>query len=275
MKKLNVIGWLCMVLWLLASCSSSKVATNKSLSELEGESIVTGLIANAPNYEAIDAKMKFNLHVNGKDISVGGNLRMKKDDVIQLSLVGFGIIEGGRIEFTKDEVLIMDRINKQYIRVPYAELDFLSNAGIDFFTLQALFWNELIVPGVEHVSTSELSSFTVKKEDAQAVLMGKSTRKLSYRFYASLEEGVLEKTEISAKSPYCLDWSYRDFKTVEGKSFPSVMDIRMEGLKKETNVQIRLGSISTDTDWETRTKVSKKYKEVTVDDILSHIMKLK
>ena len=52
------------------------------------------------------------------------------------------------------------------------------------------------------------------------------------------------------------------------------MDIQLEGLKKPATASIRLGSLSTDTDWETRTKVSKRYKEVTAEDILDRILRL-
>lgn len=276
MKNLTVCRWLGIVaVLLLASCKSSKVTTGTNdLNGLEGEKFVTGVLANASNCDALSTKMKFSLNVNGQKISVGGNLRMKKDDVIQLSLVGFGFVEGGRIEFTKENVLVVDRINRQYARIPYSKLGFLKEAEIDFYTLQALFWNELILPGKNHVTPSNASSFSVRKEENQAVLLGKSSRKLSYRFFTSLSTGALEKTEISAKSPYRLNWGYQDFVSLKGKAFPSVMDIQLEGLKKPATASIRLGSLSTDTDWDTRTKVSKRYKEVTAEDILDRILRL-
>lgn len=275
MKRLTVWGWLgIMTILLFASCKSSKVATVNDLNGLEGEKFVEGVIANTPDCQTISAKMKFALNVNGQKISVGGNLRMKRDDVIQLSLVGFGFVEGGRIEFTKEDVLVIDRINRQYVRIPYSKLGFLKEAEIDFHTLQALFWNELIFPGKEHVTSSNASSFTVRKEENRAVLSGKSSRKLSYRFFASLSTGALEKTEISAKAPYGLNWNYQDFVPLDDKAFPSVMNIRLEGLEKPATVSIHLGNMSTDDNWETRTKVSKRYKEVTAEDILDRILRL-
>lgn len=275
MRNLKVWGWIGgLAILLLASCRSSKVATRNDLKEAEGEMFVTAMIDNVPDCRTLSAKMKFALEVNGKTFSIGGHLRMKKDDVIQLSLVGFGIVEGGRIEFTEEDVLVVDRINRQYARIPYAELKFLKEEGIDFYTLQALFWNELVLPGEKHVTASEASSFTVRKEEEQAVLSGRSSRKLSYRFFASLSTGALEKTEISAASPYSLNWEYRDFVPLSGKIFPSVMEIRLKGLKKQAVVSLRLGNLSTEDDWETRTQVSKRYKEVTADDIIARILKL-
>lgn len=275
MKKLTVWGWIGMMsVLLLASCKSSKVTTVNGMEELEGEKFVAGVIANTADCPTVSTKMKFALNVDGQKIAVGGNLRMKRDDVIQLSLVGFGFVEGGRIEFTRDDVLVIDRIHRQYARIPYSKLEFLKAAEVDFYTLQALFWNELILPGKEHVTASDASSFTVRKEEGRALLAGKSSRKLSYRFFASLSTGALEKTEISTKSPYRLSWSYRDFMPLGGKAFPGGMDVRLEGLKKPATVSIQLGNVNTDAGWETRTKVSKRYKEVTAEDILDRILRL-
>lgn len=86
------------------------------------------------------------MQVGAQDLTLTGNLKMKRDDVIRLQLMAFGFVEAGRLEFTKDYVLIMDRINKQYLKVPYNQLDFLRNSGLNFYSLQALFWNELFQP---------------------------------------------------------------------------------------------------------------------------------
>ncbi len=276
MKNMTFIGWLgALSLLLMTACTSSKKMTsNANLSELNGTKFVEGVIQNTPDCENIQAKMKFAFELNGQKISVGGNLRMKKDDVIQLALVGFGIVEGGRFEFTKDEVLVIDRIHRQYVRASYDEFPFLKEAGIDFYTLQSLFWNELILPGKEHVTRSNASSFTVQKKENQAVLIGKPTRKLNYRFFTSLTTGVLEETEISTRNAYSLHWNYQDFLPLGNKAFPSQMNIQLKGLSKPANVSIRLGNLNTDAEWETRTEVSNRYKEVTVKDIIDRILRL-
>lgn len=82
---------------------------------------------------------------DGKQISCGGSLKMKRDDVIQLSLTFLGF-EVGRLEFTPKDGLVVDRIHKQYSRASYAEVDFLRQAGLDFYTLQSLFWSKSSPP---------------------------------------------------------------------------------------------------------------------------------
>ena len=47
-----------------------------------------------------------------------------------------------------------------------------------------------------------------------------------------------------------------------------------EGPKKEVKLGIKLNYLRHETDWETRTEVSNKYREVTVDEILRRFMSL-
>ena len=94
-----------------------------------------------------------------QDLTLTGNLKMKRDDVIRLQLMAFGFVEAARLEFTKEYVLIMDRINKQYLRVPYDYLAFMRNSGINFYSLQALFWNELFQPGEEKLTEEKLDNY--------------------------------------------------------------------------------------------------------------------
>ncbi len=205
-------------------------------------------------------------------MGVTGNLRMLKDDVIQLSIVGFGIMEVGRLEFTRDYVMVIDRINKQFVKVPYAEVDFLAAAEVDFFTFQALFWNELTLPSASHVATSQAGEFAVTQQETQTLLTAQTEGLLSYRFFTQPETAHLVRTEIGTGSTrLCCD--YQTFSAFHEQSFPTTITLSVEGTKKAIALDMRLSSMSDATDWETRTALSSKYKEVSPTDLLAKMMK--
>ena len=77
---------------------------------------------NAQTTRFVTSKVKFSVEVGNRQMTLTGNLKMKRDDVIRLQLMAFGFVEAGRLEFTQDYVLIVDRINKQYLKVPYAHI---------------------------------------------------------------------------------------------------------------------------------------------------------
>lgn len=261
---------------LLAACRSSRPAGGKpsttAVSDLEH---VERVIAQAPQATCVNAKMRFSLQLGNKDFSIGGNFRMKKDDVIQLSLVGFGIIEGGRIEFTRDSVLLLDRIHQQYVSVAYRDVRFLREAQVDFYTLQALFGNELVLPGLPHVTQAEASGFEVTHEQGDAVLAARQgNRRLAYRFVTSLVTGLLEQTSISSGSGYTLKWSYGDFVDLAGAKYPSFQKVELSGLRVPAVMTISLNRIATDDGWATRTQVSKRYQRISGDEFIKMLMQM-
>ncbi|MDE6722525.1 MAG: DUF4292 domain-containing protein [Bacteroidaceae bacterium] len=90
------------------------------------------------------AKVKVRLRQGDKDISTTGSLRMRYDDVIQITLVDpiLGIAEVGRLELSPDNVLVIDRLNKRYVSTTYEEFSSLKNNNIDFDKIQDFFWQE-------------------------------------------------------------------------------------------------------------------------------------
>ena len=116
---------------------------------------------NAVYTKSISSKIDFSISWGGKDINVGGKLQMRRDEVIRIQLnIPIIGMEAGRLEFTKDYVLIMDRIHSEYVKADYTQVDFLKDNGLNFYALQALFWNQLFVPGQTKVTDALLKQFT-------------------------------------------------------------------------------------------------------------------
>lgn len=134
----------------LASCRSSKKAAEGAASGVTNptETVVTNpadkptkSVAAGTNFTS---KVKVTITQNDKNISTTGTLRMRYDDVIQITLVDpfLGITEVGRMELSPDNVLIIDRINKRYVSTTYDEFDVMKKNSIDFQTVQEYFWRE-------------------------------------------------------------------------------------------------------------------------------------
>jgi hypothetical protein len=221
--------------------------------------------------------MKFTVEYGPQQVSLTGNLKMKRDDVIRLQLMAFGFVEAARIEFTRDYVLIMDRINKQYLKAPYAHVSFLRNSGINFYTLQALFWNELFVPGREGVDQAALDRFAASLGDDEVVI-SLEDGKMNYSWLANQNSGRITMANIAYRDPFKgntqLNWDYKSFGTLASKSFPNQMDVTLTTPEKEIKLGIKLNYLGTESDWEPRTTVSDKYREVMIDDILRRFMAL-
>lgn len=118
---------------ILAACSTSrKVAGDVSPSK-QKVAWKTG--------ECIVAKTSIHLSDNTKklDVSVNGTLRMKRDDVVQLSATYLFGIQVGTLEITPEAVTIISRATRQYAILSYEELSSLTGRALSFDDLQDIF----------------------------------------------------------------------------------------------------------------------------------------
>ena len=283
MKSLRImkLAVAAMTIAMVASCGGStrKVVNETPYAQtvVQKQEFLQKVSDNAQHARFVTSKVKFSVEVGAQQLTLTGNLKMKRDDVIRLQLMAFGFVEAGRLEFTKDYVLIMDRINKQYLRVPYNQLDFMRNSGLDFYALQALFWNELFQPGKTRMTDEMLKSYTTDMEADDAVISMESG-KLSYRWLADKSNALVKMANILYKDRYRgnyqLNWDYLDFKQNGRKKFPMDHKVKFTTPDKEVKFEMMLNYMGADEDWEPRTEVSGKYRQVTVDEILRRFMAL-
>lgn len=264
---------------LMTSCKSKQVAvdqTQPSTISIQKQQQLQTVLDNNQNALFITSKIKFSVSVGSQDISLTGNLKMKRDDVIRLQLMAFGFVEAARLEFTKDYVLIMDRINKQYLKAPYEHVSFLRNSGLNFYSLQSLFWNELFQPGTEKVTDDMLKYFKAE-DNGNGMTLSITKNNLDFSWLTTPEFQISQATVTyndKLRGVTGLKWNYSDFQKVDGKSFPSKNAILFATPNKEINIKMNLNHIGNDSDWETRTEVPGKYRQMSVDDILRRFMAL-
>jgi hypothetical protein len=265
-----------------ASCGSKKVVqqqTKPVVADTEETRLLDKVKETAQTSKFITSKVKFTVEVGPQTITLTGNLKMKRDDVIRLQLMAFGFVEAARLEFTKDYVLVMDRINKQYLKAPYISIDFLRNSGLNFNSLQAMFWNELFQPNRTTLSPEDMQKFKTALDGGDAIVSFEDT-KIDYSWLVEPESGrikmanILYKDRLNGNSQ--LNWDYKEFSPIEdsNKLFPSDMGVVLTTQKKEVKLGIKLNYIGRESEWETRTEVSNKYREVTIDEILHRFMSL-
>ena len=263
----------------VAACRSTKVVgpvKSATADYAEKKEFMHKLSDNTPSAKFITSKIKFKVHMGVQDISLTGSLKMKRADVIRLQLMAFGFVEAGRMEFTKEYVLIMDRINKQYLKVPYEQLSFLRNSGINFYSLQAMFWNEIFMPGTTKVSDKDLDKYETVPDGNDLIISYERTP-LSYKWLAEKSSGNLKMANVQYKSALRktqLNWDYKDFQPLGSRPFPTDHSILFSTGDKDVKIEMKLNYLGNDEDWETRTEVSGKYKQVMVDEIMRRFMAL-
>ena len=103
---------------------------------------------------------------------------------------------------------------------------------------------------------------------------------MDYSWLVGRNDALIKMANIQYKDRFNsdnnaqLNWDYDKFETFSGKKYPMKHAISLTTAKKEVKLGMSLNYIGNDTEWETRTEVSNKYREVTVDEILRRFMSL-
>ena len=239
------------------------------------DAFVRKVAAQAQTAPCLTAKAKVELQGMGKSLSINGQLRMKRDDVVQLSLSFLGM-EVGRMEFTPQDVLIVDRMNKQYVRAAYSEVSFLKRANLDFYSLQALFWNELFIPGERTVAGHTARFRLASTESSVTTLTLADTPQLTYTFVASTPRSLIEQLQVKGKKADdkgAFAFTYSDFATFNARPFPTTMCMAVSGTGHDLSLTLRLSRLTTDSGWQQRTTVSGKYTRRTPEEVLGRLLK--
>lgn len=276
--KLRIERLLTIILLALfvVSCSTTKNAKKADFIEgLSEKEYWENILSNCGGVEreALTAKMSLALDVSGKTTRVNGTMRIKKGEVIQLSIAPLLGIEVARAEISPYGVLVIDRMNKRYVRVSFTELQELANAHLDFHTLQALFLNEIFLPGKKDLTSRDLSAFDIELVGRDVRLDVRKTKRFAYTFLMQGTEALLKESLVGLKDAnYALSWKYENFRSLGQKQFPNTMTLSFMGLKKPMNATFSLSRLTANSNWESYTKVSDKYEQVKLEDLIKRLL---
>lgn len=271
----------------MAGCGSKKAATEGTSSTVDkhngGNVQVLAFVQKVANQKVstqnIVGKMSLNVQMGSKDITVPGSLHMRYGEVIRIQafipLLGS---EVGRIEFTPDYVLVIDRMHKEYIKEDYNKVDFLKNNGLNFYSLQALFWNQLFMPGTTSISDANLLDFGVTEAgNSKNITLKKGN--LNIVWNADNANGRISTAKATYSSltqgKSSLNWTYSNFKAVAGKMFPAYQKFTFAttAIKNQSNISltIDMDGVKTDSKWEAKSEISKKYKKIEATDVFGKL----
>ena len=172
---------------------------------------------------------------------------------------------------------------QQYIKADYNQVDFLQKQGINFYSLQALFWNQLLLPGAKQVKESDLKKFDASLDvEGNEVPVTLKNGNMTYAWTSQRATGRIDKADVeyvsSQHGASGVHIRYADFRSVGVKQFPALLDMTLvtnaTRVKQEANIVIKMNEVKTDSNWESRSEVSSKYKQVSVEDVLNKIMSL-
>ena len=231
----------------------SYTETIRQLSEVEKASELT-------------ARLSFNLSGN----KASGQLRMRRDHSIQISISVLGLVEIVRIEMLPEKVIVMDRSSNRYAICHYADLPLRNELGLDFNVIQAILWNRVFSPGAAD-ENDILRNIVFSTADEQNGSSAFVENTYHYRFNVNTDGNlVLTSNKVSGRG---LSVHYSDFRSVsDGFVFPMMLYFDMADASSTVSVSMALSSVSVaNSNWPDETGVGRRMTKVSLEELTERL----
>jgi hypothetical protein len=130
--------------FLLQSCSPARKVMKAPIKEEGAEFLFSKLKEKELKFDWFSAKFSAEYTNKGNENSFSGQIRIRKDSLIWITLTPMLGIEAMRLMITQDSVKMMNRLNDTYFAGNYNYVNTFLNTNIDFDLLQAfLLGNDL------------------------------------------------------------------------------------------------------------------------------------
>ena len=143
MKKLiRIIASVCLAVLLLTACKSTRTVT-------------TTMPPKVARY--LSSKLQVAIPYSGGAITATGTMKLKEGERVQISIL-MPIIrtEIARIELTPNEILIIDRTNRRYVRASRKELEEILPVEASYEALEKMLFSASLPQGKKELDGKQL-----------------------------------------------------------------------------------------------------------------------
>jgi hypothetical protein len=240
---------------------------DKTINEL-----VYDVIVNHFPYDTFSARLNLNLSVEGgRSMSSRANIRIIRDNALQISVQPFLGIEMMRLYIDPQSVVIIDRMNRRFVHENISSLQEIFPIGFDFYTLQALFTNALFMSGRSHVVARDYRNFSLSlTDDEMHFLMSARDRRsgIDYFFTVNGDDRITQSKLHIAQRNTTLQWDYKQFAIIDSGIFPHRMNVELSTAERSVAAEINFSNIATNESFQLAPNIPNGFTQTSVSEII-------
>ena len=275
LKKIKIFSVLLIAaLCLITSCRTAKEIKG-SMNPYEAKELFSLVVNNSPEFQTFSGRTKTTLRLGKNGINVSGYLRMIKDEKLQLSFQVPILGEMVRFTASKDSLILIDRMHKQYVAESLQNITQMSSFDFDLSNLQALLTNQLFLIGKPAITTNDFHLFTINQEKEQALISTKD-KNINYTFTVDYTDHIRNILMTSNNKKTTMNWSYDNFSLLENKHlFPMQMGMELNSSDNKLFMNFIFSKIELNNELEIDLNIPKNYNRITLAQALILINSLK
>ncbi len=189
------------------------------------------------DFKYLNIKSKINFTANNDTKSFPVNIHIRKDSIIWLSIVV--MIEGARAIITKDSVMLMDKINRNYYKFDFASLSKQFNYDLNYDLIQSIMIGNMPIKKRE---TDE-----VLKQDGGFLIKQKERFLQIENFIGELTLKLEKLNAFDENSNSKIQIDYANFLTINELQMPqeikAQIDAQQNGKSSQTLINLQHSKI--------------------------------
>lgn len=255
----------------LYSCKSKQqiVQAESELEDKSSSDLFEDVLHKDIQFETFSSKLNMNISTGKKTINSKGSLRIIHNEAIELSVQPLFGIEMFRLYVEPDYIIILDRMNKRYVKESFDDIKGQSPVGFNFYTLQSLFTNSLFIPEQSIVTMKDYKKFKYSQNADNYLLSARDKKSQEdYSFFVNGNDQITHTELYMSSKDYSLSWQYNQFALLENLFFPHEMKIVASTEKTKLDSSISLSSISLNDALTLNNSVPSSYTRVELKEIL-------
>ena len=269
---------ICLIVIAFSSCKTPKTTETSEikLEKINKEERFKRILNSGIQYTKLSSNLKFTVNLNNKEQSIDAQLRIIKNEAIQLSLLlPYIRTEMMKIIITPSQVTIIDRYNKQYMQENFNVIKRQMPVDFDYYSLEALLSNRMFISGQRDISSQNSSLFSIQENDYSVRLSRKDNQNIQYIFTSDytdrIQSTLMNQSEWDAK----LMCEYANWGlTSEKTNFPMLMKFTLETTDKLMKVDLDFKSVNSDVNFTIDNSIPDRYKQITFQQLLNVLGRL-
>lgn len=260
--------YIAFVALLMASCHTQRGGVRTAKHDPQKQ-LVERVMQVQPDFSTAKAgKVRFTINYAERTVAANGSINIVKDSAIVLSVQPMLGIELFRAELTPEAIVVVDKLNRRYVRTTFADLQKRTGMAIGFSDIQALCLSRLFVVGQQQSDLPNLP-FSVSNE-AEYYLLRHTETLLDYAYTIGKTDLLLQQTVVSPKgTDYKIQVRYMQPQITDDVLFPQVIEFVLDTPRLKGSCTISLLRLCFDCEVNTAPLPLDRYTPVTLSTLLS------
>lgn len=136
-RTIYLLAMVVLIITLTTSCSSTRKIIREPLKEQGTEYLFNNLKERELQYQHFSAKFNAAFTQNKKETQITGQIRIKRDSLIWVSISPLMGIEMARLQLTNDSIWFINRMDNTYFSGSIEYINKLINSTLDFDMVQS------------------------------------------------------------------------------------------------------------------------------------------